>query len=333
VKDLQLLAGLEGDNYKRWPLGQKKRDALIGATPKKPREIQQPKTLLAAVQKRIAMLLGRIEKPEFVYSATKGRCYVANAKQHCNRERATKVDIKNFYPSVKRRKVRNFFASQMECAEDVANVLAVLCTLEGTMPTGSPVSPVLSYFSCSELFDRIAALASDHELVFTLYVDDMVFSGPRATKSFTELVVRELKKEGFIGHKIVHFRAGDVKVITGVAVWSDRISVPFKRQQRIRAFQTAFDTTSNPDHVRVLGATLLGQYREAERLDPGSRLRAIPVKEKLDSLAPVDIEPKKGKRRNVKLHQLKSSFADLRMSLAAKVNLTEPDASDSMKAA
>lgn len=317
VRDLELLAKLNRDNYRSWELGQKKRDALVGVKPKS-REITQPKALLSAVQKRIAVLLGRIEKPSFVYSATKGRCYVANARQHSTSERAVKIDIKNFYPSVKRRAVRQFFVEKMQCAEDVAHLLSVLCTVDGVLPTGSSVSPVLSYFACSDLFGSLAAMADKEGLEFTVYVDDMVFSGSAATRRFTEKVVRELRRAGFVGHKIAHFRPGAVKVITGVAVWPDKIGIPHKRQQRIRKFQSAFDAETDPENLRVLGQALIGQYREAERLEAGSKLRAQPVEARLNSIGVQAMVLPRKKPNKVALRRAASSFDALRSALKKK---------------
>ena len=86
------------------------------------------------------------------------------------------------------------------------------------------------------------------------------------------------------GTKVAHFHPGQVRVITGVAVGPAGISIPFKRQKRIRIFEEAFARTKLPDDVDVLGRTLLGQYREGERLQRGSRERAKPVQERLDAI-------------------------------------------------
>lgn len=282
LKDLLFLLGLE--NYRNWVKAQKPSEVLAGLKPSKERWIQQPRPLVRALHKRLAAFLGRIQKPDFVYSATKGRSYVDNAKQHKDGKRAVKVDVKSFYPSVKQKAVREFFARDLQCSPDVAHLLSRICCADGFLPTGSAVSPVLSYFACSPLFLRIAELATAHGLVFTLYVDDMVFSGDGATREFSRRVVRELARCGFVGHKISYFPPAKPKIITGVAVWSDAIGIPYKRQMRIRAFEEAFRKTTIAADAKILGATLLGQYREAERLQSGSRSRATPVQQRLDGL-------------------------------------------------
>ncbi|TAK37905.1 MAG: RNA-directed DNA polymerase [Lysobacteraceae bacterium] len=286
LRDLRLLLK-QPDNYRLWDTRRRRRDELVGI-PHKARAIQQPKPLLAIIHKRLAILIGRIEKPDYVYSATKARSYFDNARPHAIGEPTVKIDIKNFYSNVTRRFVRDFFERRLQCSPDVAHVLTELCCIttasSSALPTGSAVSPVLSFFACSEMFRRIAEIAKDHGLIFTLYVDDMVFSGSKANRHFTSKVVHELAKNGFVGHKITHFRGDATKVVTGVAVSAGRVDLPFRRQRKIRQFEEAFWAATNPEDISLLGATLLGQYREAERIKPGTKLRALAVAARLEKL-------------------------------------------------
>ncbi|MGH8072891.1 MAG: reverse transcriptase family protein [Lysobacter sp.] len=332
LRDLLFLLK-QPDNYRLWGLPHRRRDALAGI-PHKPRDIQQPKPLLALLHRRLAVLLGRIEKPAYVYSATKSRSYLDNAKQHATNHRAVKVDIKNFYPNVKRKFVRDFFGRELKCAPDVAHVLTDLCCLDtvpgSALPTGSAASPVLSFFACSAMFREIAELANRHGLTFTLYVDDMVFSGEKANRNFTTLVVHALAKNGFVGHKITHFGSNTIKIITGVAVSSGNVDLPHRRQRRIRKFEEAFWASKNHDDIQLLGITLLGQYREAERIKSGSKLRALPIVARLEKLGlattgvgATTANPKKPRGKRVSAKR----FATLR---EAATRAAAPAASDTI---
>lgn len=328
VRDLQFLASLS-DNYRGWTLPQKRQEVLAGLPAKKPRSIQQPKPLLDAVHRRIATLLSRIQKPGFVYSATKGLDYVDNARQHMNVHRGIKVDIKDFYPSVRARLVRTFFEETMCCAPDVARLLTKMCCAGDALPTGSSVSPLLSYFACSRLFARISGMAEKRGLVFTLYVDDMMFSGEEATRQFASEVVRELAAYGFVGHKISYFPPGSVKVITGVAVWHDRISLPKRRYRKMRMFDSAFRREKSFENAQLLANTLMGQYREAERLHPGSRVHANIVQARLEVMrtkifGPLTaVVPKMAKkdRRPIALGRAQKNFTLLRQRVAAATSM------------
>src|SRR5207248_4085075 len=87
------------------------------------REIQTPKADLKRIQKRIADLLARIEIPEFLHSARKGRSYLTNARQHDATLPSVKVDIRKFFPSVRAPAVFHFFRDRMQCQCDVAGLL------------------------------------------------------------------------------------------------------------------------------------------------------------------------------------------------------------------
>lgn len=326
VKDIRYLASLT-DNYRHWELTQKRQEILAGLPEKKPRVIQQPKPLLDAVHRRISLLLSRIGKPSFVFSATKGLDYVDNARAHMNPHRGVKVDIKNFYGSVRARVVRKFFEERMQCAPDVAKLLTSVCCAGDFLPTGSSLSPSLSYFACSELFARIEKMAAQRDLTFTLYVDDMMFSGEQATRSFASEVVKELARHNFVGHKISYFPAGTVKVVTGVAVWSDRIGLPMSRYRKMRLYRAAFKNPKDYGDACLLGATLMGQYREAERLHVGMRIHAKAIQSrlaimraKISSVLGVvaPSKPLKRRRKPVLLCRVSTSVARLRAQASTK---------------
>lgn len=255
--------------YRTWGLKEKPRDRIAGILSNKKREIQEPKPDLRRLHKRISLLLSRICKPDFMNSATKGRAYDLNARAHSHRtsEKSLKIDIKKFYPSVRQSLVERFFLEDMKCAPDIARLIARLCCVNGKLPTGSPVSPVLSYFACRPMFDEISNLALKNELTFTLYVDDMFFSGNKLSGDLRFSIIKILSRYGFKGHKICQFRPGQPRVITGVALTAEGLKIPFSRIKRMRVYREKFDQLDDKVGVDILGKTLLGQYREAARID------------------------------------------------------------------
>ena len=135
LSDLEALAG-RLDNYFI-----REQPKASGGT----RKIEEPKLRLQAVHGRIHDLLSRIELPAYVHSVRKGRSYITNARDHVGRGELVKIDVEKFYPSVKRAAVFGFFHEEMQCAGDVAGLLARLLTIDGHLPTGSKSSPILSY--------------------------------------------------------------------------------------------------------------------------------------------------------------------------------------------
>lgn len=273
VSDIKRISAAS-DNYLEWTTKPKAAERLIGR-PSKPRQIQQPKKALADIQKRLADLLARIERPDYLYSATKGRTYIKNALVHQDGAPMLKVDIKAFYTNAKATCVKRFYEQALMCSPDVAKLLTALSVFEGRMlPTGSPLSPIMSYYAYREMFDRLNARAKKIDARFTLYVDDMVFSGVGVTKSLANEVCSEVSRHGLVGHKVRFFEADQPKVVTGVALLSGEIDIPNKRRMKIRLLESALTSLTDSEERAVVGSALIGQYREAAGIVPGIERKA-----------------------------------------------------------
>src|SRR5258706_1339972 len=184
LKDLQRLAG-RSDNYRVFTIAPK-RD--ITGRVRKARLVQQPKGDLAKIHKRLFVLLSRTEVPDYLHSAVRGRSYISNAAAHIGLARTVKLDIASFYQSTKRHHVFSFFRNEMHCGEDAAMLLASLSTWDGVLPTGSPISTHLSFFAHRQMFEEVAELARTRGLHFSVYIDDLVLSGPSAAQALVRAV-------------------------------------------------------------------------------------------------------------------------------------------------
>lgn len=231
------------------------------------RPIQQPKPILDHVHKRVGTLLARIETPEFLHSAIKGRSYITNAMQHAPDHPTVKIDIKKFYPSTRAQAVFHFFRDRMLCDGDVAGMLAKLLTVNGHLATGSSVSPILSYFAYEDMFAEIEALAVARNCQMTCYVDDMIFTGPRATRRLIYEAIQIIRRYRMRGHKTKIFNAGQPKVITGVAVTRTGSRLPNKRQKNISDELVKIEKALNSDDCLDMMESLVGRMYEAAQID------------------------------------------------------------------
>ena len=73
------------------------------------RPIDIPDPRLKAMQSRIAMLLGRIQPPDFLFSPVRGRSYVDNAAQHIGANAFWLLDVADYFPSCTANNVARFF--------------------------------------------------------------------------------------------------------------------------------------------------------------------------------------------------------------------------------
>lgn len=242
---------------------------------KKARWVQEPKPELRRIHERIQTLLKRITPPNYAHAAIKGLSYSTNAAAHKNSDRVATFDIRRFYPSTLKSHVFNFFAYQLKCAPDVAALLATLiCYKDASsgrdgLPTGSPLSPILSLFANKPMFDELSDIAATHGLVFTCYVDDLTFSGTIIPKGLPHLVSAILGKNGHLlsTEKTKIFRKYQAKHVTGVVLLHKNIYVPHCRFKKARAVAAALKVEKDTSVKLSLIQKLAGLLGEAAFLD------------------------------------------------------------------
>lgn len=239
----------------------------------KTREIQTPVGDLKRVHKKIAILLSKIEVPDYVYS-TKGRSYISNAKQHLGIYPLIKTDISQFYPSITFSFVYRFFYCVCKCSPDVSFILSRICCYKGKhLPTGSPLSGYVAYFSSKHIFDEIDRLVKNEKCVMTLYVDDITISGERASKRLLWRVNKIIRHHGLKvkNKKSISFAPGCPKPVTGVIIDRDKLRIPNKLHKTI--WETRFKLSKIKDQLlrSKLEASNRGKIQVARQIDPSFR--------------------------------------------------------------
>ena len=243
----------------------------------KERWVQEPSWSLKCIHERLRKLFMRISPPDYAHAAVKGRSYRTNALAHVDGGLVATFDIRNFYPSTSQTAIFSFFAETMLCAPDIADLISKLVSFQTHgavnqvgLPTGSPLSPVLSIFANKRLFDDLNNLAVQHSLKFTCYVDDLTFSGDGLPSGLISLVDSAIKRFGhsMANNKTRIFRDRQPKHITGVVIKNGALSVPYSRFHKARRIQLALDATNDPAIKLDLTQRLSGLLGEAAFLDP-----------------------------------------------------------------
>jgi RNA-directed DNA polymerase len=262
--DLQVLAA-DARNFKLFPIRQESG---------KLRAIQEPKRKLQAIHKRIHKLLARVVVPDYLHSAVAGRSYLTNAYAHDPSAPAVKMDVKQFFPSVPRKRIFTFFRDVMNCRADVAGLLADLLTFNRRLPTGSSASPIIAFYAFKSMFDRIEALAKANGLQMTCYVDDMCLSGPRANKATLAEIREIIASCGLRSHKACIFSSSQPKVVTGVCNTPTGRKVPNKLLRKIKLGFETLKSATTPEEKRAICLSLLGRLYAAGQIDPKFKARA-----------------------------------------------------------
>ena len=236
------------------------------------REITAPAPELMLVQKRLNYYLQArylCIRPDQVHGFVANPRYlgkscniVENARSHVGRKHILNIDLREFFPSISARQVREVFMSDIfGFNEDIATSLALLVTFAGRLPVGAPTSPVISNFVCLALDRELQDLSEKRHFTYTRYADDITFS---ADHPFTEDHLREIEttveKHYFrINHDKTRITGANRKqTVTGLVV-NERLNIDRRMLKKIRAM--VHDCTRNgleqaaKNHLGIRGAS------------------------------------------------------------------------------
>lgn len=224
------------------------------------REILAPAPQLKQVQRRIhRRLLRRLRAHPHATGFERGHSIVSNAFPHAGKDVVIRLDLKDFFGSIKVDCVQRYFRF-IGYDDEAAGLLTRLCTHEGALPAGAPTSPRLSNLVNYKLDARLAALAAARGLSYSRYADDITFSARQADVDAAERAAgkpegcgtstyrvndvihgakRILKEEGYRLHmrrKLRIYRRHQRQVVTGLVV-NVKPALPRSTRRRLRAIE------------------------------------------------------------------------------------------------
>ena len=202
------------------------------------RNITAPDKRIKEIQTRILKLLQNVERPIWLISGEKGKCYIDNGKSHLNSNYFLTMDIKKFYDNCSREYVFLFFKNRLIMAGDLAGLCTDIVTYDGGIPTGCPTSQIIAYYAYESMFNEIYSVACKYGCEYTVYVDDMTFSAKEPfdinrMKNEVDCILRKY------GHKpkykkVKYYSKGKSVPITGTIVTGQHeLKVPNRLQKRV----------------------------------------------------------------------------------------------------
>lgn len=196
------------------------------------------KKVLKKVNKLLSSSLINKEKKDIFYnvpylhSSVKKRSYETNAKEHRNNNYILAIDIRNFYPSIKKEKLYRFFRKNLNLEKDIASIYSIICTCPLDDPNavkdyelglgqGLATSPILAFLVNYPMFDYIYKKAQEENIIMTVYVDDVVFSSNNEiSQKFINSLFGIIKSYGLSikRDKLKKYNPTSSKKITGVYI-------------------------------------------------------------------------------------------------------------------
>ena len=229
-----------------------------------PRLIEAPLPLLKRVQQRILHgILDAIPAHPAAHGFVKGRSTVSFAQPHVGRRCVLRMDVQDFFPTIRRGWVVRIFMSA-GYPESVAEALASLCTTrtpsavlgaaelawetrqmlrERHLPQGAPTSPALANLCAFALDSRLAGLARKFDAEYSRYADDMLISGGesfrRNAKRCEVLVGGILLEEGFTAaHRKTKIMPSSVSQRAAGLVLNAHPALPRRERDVLKAILT-----------------------------------------------------------------------------------------------
>jgi hypothetical protein len=245
------------DLYREWD--QKKDNGKI-------RRIESPEKRLAQVQKRIENVLSRIALPDFLFCPVKGKSYINNARQHVDGIEVRCLDVADYFPSTLSRRVFWFFHSVMECSRDVAGILTSLATYKGHLPTGSPLSPLMSFYAHYNMWLSIYGLAKAAGCIITVYMDDLTISGPKVPNRLMWEIKKKINQNGLQSHKEKRFTGGQACEVTGVILDRGKLKLPHRQHKKMYELRREIRVTPKAAEVELLSRKLRGRIAQASQI-------------------------------------------------------------------
>lgn len=217
------------------------------------RIISAPYPSLKQVQDWIykELLLPRTQLPDCAVGFIPGKSIVDNATPHIGSKYLLKMDLKDFFPSIKLTRIIAAF-QYLGYYPRMAYYLARLCCEDDHLPQGAPTSPILSNIIAKHLDKRLSGLAERYGFVYTRYADDLTFSGDFIPVKFIESVSDVVIEEGFVTNpeKTKILGPWCRKIITGVSISSGRPCIPRTKKRLIRQQAYYIKKYGMKSHIR-----------------------------------------------------------------------------------
>ncbi len=257
VRALEAL-GKNENRYSRWEMPKKHGGFRV---------IEAPHDNLKVVQKRVAVLLQKIEPPAYLMAPVKKRSYVHNAAIHVGSQSFCLLDVEDFFPSCSDKRVFWFFHKILLCSPDVASILTKLTCFGGHLPQGSPCSPILAYFAYVDMWDEISAIVSKAECRLSIYADDITISGDTVFERDVWSIKQTLHRHGHrYSQKKERHMINKAADITGVIVSGGKLLLPNRQHKNIVTVRQQYQAAESGKLREKLNRQLRGRVAQAKQI-------------------------------------------------------------------
>lgn len=293
-------------NYKQQFIVRRQIVAAKGKT----RDLAYPVTRLRAFHERMKFHLNKIKQPDYLFSPRKNKCQRDNAEGHLNQRQYLTLDLRQFYPSTSDEMVRRWFRNELGMYDDVAGLLTHLCTVDGKVAFGSPLTPVLCTLIHRRMFDEIAEICRIRGLNYSVWVDDLTISGSFVPREVLAEIRNVIRRHGLKSHRIKYRTGNRAVFITGVGVVGANLVAPNTLNLKIRGAWSDYHEAVTTDEKDIAAQKLLSLLGTIRHISGPKSVMGRKAADEMNSL-----RQKRDARR-------KRREAELRIELAQRPKLS-----------
>lgn len=158
------------------------------------------------------------------------RHIVTHAERHLGCRWLMNIDLTSFFHQISTEMVRErLLDPPFTFHEEVASLIARLCTYKGRLPMGSPTSPVLSNLVFQREDEVLSHWAGENGWLYTRYADDLSFSSKKEITSWQmQQTINLLENHGYQVHpeKRRLYGPDDEKNVTRLVLGEDELQLP-----------------------------------------------------------------------------------------------------------
>ena len=239
---------------------------------KNERELFRCNKKITQIHERLIKLFN-IEKSEYLKSGVKKESHITNALAHKDSNFFLLVDIKGFYPSTTKSKIKKQLIMTYQQSSNVAEFISNAVTVpqkkandNRALVTGSILSQYFAYVINKKMFDELYELSKHNDVIFTVYVDDISFSSKKVlTYKFHQQVYNIIKRYGYTVHngKVYRGKINNKSKITGIHITKYGFRLLKKHKEKIKELKNQTDFKSQK--------SLLGMLNFAIQVNPKYR--------------------------------------------------------------
>ena len=258
--------------------------------------------------------LSKIELPVCVKGFCKDTSYSDFLKEHTNKKYYMRMDIKDFFGSIKEEKIQESLQDIVK-TQDAVEMIIKLCTYEGCLPQGAVTSPTLSNIVFRRIDQRILKYCQKFDIIYTRYADDLLFSSNKIdfknNKWFYKKIKYILQENGFKSNYSKRHIEQD-KICLGGFVVKEEINLSRNKLKNINKILYYFKDKSKDNKYCIDKDLLKDNY--------------------LDEINRMYITDNKGKRRWIRtIPELVNYLCGYRSFLIGIVNSNEDTNTKKMK--